>query len=150
MISRDEICAIIELADWNRWFLQGLLPTARETATCAEYVSAVQCNVLTIYETQIFVAEAAKIWSTKERLEFFAWIATEPEAGPVIASSGGCRKVRWPRPGMGKQGGARVIYFTRLEAGELCMLLVYPKAMRDTIPGHILKAIRKEIEDDRP
>lgn len=49
---------------------------------------------------------------------------------------------------MGKRGGARVIYFSRLEAGELCMLLVYPKAEKDTIPGHILKAIRKEIEDD--
>lgn len=39
-------------------------------------------------------------------------------------------------------------YFCRLEAGELCMLLVYPKSARDTIPGHLLKAIRKEIEDD--
>jgi len=42
----------------------------------------------------------------------------------------------------------RVIYFTRFEQGELCMLLVYPKAMRDDIPGHILKDIRKEIEND--
>ncbi|CAN5243674.1 hypothetical protein BH11PSE9_BH11PSE9_28110 [soil metagenome] len=49
---------------------------------------------------------------------------------------------------MGKQGGARVIYFTRLAAGELCMLLVYPKAARDNIPGHILKTIRQELEDD--
>jgi hypothetical protein len=82
--------------------------------------------VLTIYETPTFVAEAAKIWSTEERLEFFSWIASQPEAGTVIPSSGGCRKVRWSRPGMGKQGGARVIYFTRLAAGELCMLLIYP------------------------
>ena len=49
---------------------------------------------------------------------------------------------------MGKQGGARVIYFTRIEAGKLCRLLAYPKAAQDTIPGHILKAIRTEIEDD--
>ncbi len=49
---------------------------------------------------------------------------------------------------MGKQGGARVIYFTRLAAGELCMLMVYPKAARDNIPGHILKLIRRELEDD--
>jgi hypothetical protein len=104
--------------------------------------------VLTIYETHTFVAEAEKLWSTEERLEFFAWIASEPEAGNVIPGSGGCRKVRWSRPGMGKRGGARVIYFTHLEAGELCMLLVYPKAARDNIPGHILKEIRKEIEDD--
>jgi hypothetical protein len=122
--------------------------TLSRKRTCIEYVFDVPCTVLTIYETPIFVAEAAKIWSTEERLEFFAWIAGEPEAGAVIAGSGGCRKVRWSRPGMGKQGGARVIYFTRIEAGELCMLLVYPKAARDTIPGHILKAIRKEIEDD--
>jgi hypothetical protein len=36
-----------------------------------------------------------------------------------------------------------------MDAGELCMLLVYPKAARDDIPGHILKEVRKEIEDDR-
>ena len=104
--------------------------------------------MITIYETPTFIAEVERIWSTEERLEFFTWIATEPEAGSVITGSGGCRKVRWSRPGMGKRGGARVIYFARLEAGELCMLLVYPKAEQDTIPGHILKAIRKEIESD--
>ena len=48
---------------------------------------------------------------------------------------------------MGKRGGARVIYFTRLLAGELCMLLVYPKATKDDIPAHILKQVRKELED---
>lgn len=115
---------------------------------CERYVFAVHCVVLTIYETPTFLAEADRIWSTDERLEFFAWIATEPEAGSVIRGSGGCRKVRWSRPGMGKRGGARVIYFARLEAGELCMLLVYPKAEQDSIPGRILKAIRKEIEND--
>jgi len=45
--------------------------------------------VLTIYETPTFVAEAAKVWSTEERLEFFAWIANDPEAGSVIKGSGG-------------------------------------------------------------
>ena len=105
--------------------------------------------MLSIYETPTFVAEAAKIWSTEERLEFFAWIASEPEAGVVIPGSGGCRKVRWARQGMGKQGGARVIYFAHLAGGELVMLLVYPKAAKDNIPAHILRQVRQEIEDDR-
>ena len=105
--------------------------------------------MLTIHETPTFVDEAAKLWSTDERLEFFSWIASEPEAGSVIAGSGGCRKVRWSRSGMGKQGGVRVIYFAHLEAGELCMLLIYPKSARDSIPGHILKEIRKEMESGR-
>jgi hypothetical protein len=104
--------------------------------------------MFTIFETPTFVAEAAKIWSVDERLEFFAWMASEPEAGVVIAGSGGCRKMRWSRLGMGKQGGVRVIYFTRLAEGELCMLLIYPKAEKDNIPGHVLKQIRKELEDD--
>jgi hypothetical protein len=48
---------------------------------------------------------------------------------------------------MGKQGGVRVIYFTRLAQGEICMLLIYPKAAKDNVPAKILKAIRKELED---
>ena len=94
------------------------------------------------------MAEAAKVWSDDERLEFFAWIACRPDAGTVIPGSGGCRKVRWSRSGVGKRGGVRVIYFTRTREAELWMLLVYPKAAKDNIPGHILKQIRKEIEDD--
>ncbi|MDZ7812314.1 MAG: transcriptional regulator [Ideonella sp.] len=105
--------------------------------------------MLTIYETPTSVAEAAKLWSTEERLEFFAWIAKDPNAGTVIPGSGACRKVRWGRPGMGKQGGTRVIYFVHLSASELCMLLVYPKAAKDNIPGHLLKEVRKELEHDR-
>jgi hypothetical protein len=104
--------------------------------------------MLTIYETPTFVAEAAGIWSAEERLEFFTWIAVNPEAGTVVPGSGGCRKVRWSRPGMGKRGGARVIYFVLTAEEALCMLLVYPKSAQDTIPGHILKQVRMEIEND--
>jgi hypothetical protein len=101
----------------------------------------------TFVETPTFVAEADKLWTEDERLEFFAWLAGNPEAGAVIPRSGGCRKVRWSRPGTGKRGGVRVIYFTRLTAGEIWLLLVYAKSARDNIPGHLLKAIREEIEN---
>ena len=104
--------------------------------------------MLTIIETPTFMADAAKVWDDEERLEFFARIANEPEAGAVIPGSGGCRKVRWSRSGTGKRGGTRVIYFTRLSAGELWMLLVYPKSAKDNISSHILKQIRKEIKND--
>ena len=55
--------------------------------------------------------------------------------------------VRWSRAGTGKRGGVRVIYFTRLPSGEIWMLLVYAKSVRDNIPGHLLKEVRKEIEN---
>ena len=101
----------------------------------------------TIAETPTFVADANKLWSEEERMEFFVWLAASPEAGDVIPESGGCRKVRWSRAGTGKRGGVRVIYFTRLPSGEIWLLLIYPKSMRDNIPGHLLKAVRKEIEN---
>ena len=72
-----------------------------------------------------------------------------PTRGWFCSRRGGGRKVRWSPPGMGKQGGVRVIYFLRLSAGELCMLLVYPKSAKDNIPGQILKQIREELEHER-
>lgn len=101
----------------------------------------------TFIETPTFVAEADKLWKEGERLEFFEWLASNPEIGDVISGSGGCRKVRWSRSGSGKRGGVRVIYFLRLASGEIWLLLVYSKSVRDNIPGHLLKAVREEIEN---
>ena len=103
--------------------------------------------MFTITETPTFAADADKLWSEQERLEFFTWLAGNPEAGVIVPESGGCRKVRWSRAGTGKRGGVRVIYFTRLSSGEIWLLLVYAKSERDNIPGHLLKAVRKEIEN---
>ena len=101
----------------------------------------------TCAETPTFAADANKLWTEQERSEFFVWLASNPEAGDVIPESGGCRKVRWSRAGTGKRGGVRVIYFTRLAVGEIWLLVIYAKAVTATIPGHLLKAIRKEIEN---
>ena len=65
----------------------------------------------TVSETEIFQRYAANVWSDSERVEFINWLAANPLAGDVIPGSNGCRKVRWSRAGMGKSGGARVIYF---------------------------------------
>jgi hypothetical protein len=81
----------------------------------------------TVIETPTFAVDAKQIWTEEERGTFCAWIAANPESGDVIPGSGGCRKIRWSRPGMGKRGGTRVIYFTRLANGEIWLLAVYAK-----------------------
>lgn len=103
--------------------------------------------MLTVIETPHFSRLAADYWTEDERGEFAAWIAQHPDAGDVIPRSGGCRKVRWARKGMGKRGGVRVIYFNRLANGEIWLLLLYAKNVQDNIPGNVLKLIREEIED---
>jgi hypothetical protein len=102
----------------------------------------------TVAETEIFAADARTLWSEEERHEFISWIAANPLSGEVIPGSGGCRKVRWARSGMGKRGGVRVIYFNRLENGVIWLLVIYAKAVRENIPAHLLKAIKEELDHD--
>jgi hypothetical protein len=99
-------------------------------------------------ETEIFTRKSHGLWSEEERGEFCAWLSANPEAGDVVPGSGGCRKVRWKRAGSGKSGGVRVIYFNRIGNGEIWLLTLYAKANTSTIPAHILKAIKEEIEND--
>ena len=103
-------------------------------------------RMLTVAETELFSRYAADYWTEAELGEFIAWIAINPEAGDVIPGTGGCRKVRWIRSGMGKRGGVRVIYFNRLNEGMLWLLLIYGKNVRDNIPAHVLCAIRDELD----
>jgi len=100
----------------------------------------------TVIETEVFVRAAAQVWTDSERTEFINWLAAHPDAGDVIPGAAGCRKVRWTRSGMGKRGGARVIYFNRLEHGEIWLLMVYVKARFDNLPVSFLKQLREAIE----
>lgn len=64
----------------------------------------------------------------------------------LIRASGGVRKLRWARPGSGKSGGVRVCYYVRTKAGRILMLTIYAKSAQDSIPGHLLEAIKEELE----
>ncbi|MFU8787527.1 MAG: transcriptional regulator [Methylobacter sp.] len=99
-----------------------------------------------IIELPTFTSDAKSLWDEAERGEFCAWLADNPLAEDVIPGSGGCRKVRWVRSGRGKRGGVRVIYFNRLENGVIYLMVIYAKAVRGTIPAHLLKAIQETIE----
>ena len=102
--------------------------------------------MLTVVETPLFTKLWADYWTEDERGEFVTWLATQPEVGDVIPKSGGIRKVRWKRKGMGKRGGTRVVYYNRLESGTIWLLLIYAKSAQENIPAHILKQIKEEID----
>jgi hypothetical protein len=103
--------------------------------------------MLTIVESPLFSKLWPDYWTEDEHGEFCAFIATHPHAGDVVPGSGGCRKVRWSRMGVGKRGGVRVIYTARLIAGELVLLVMYSKSARENIPAHVLKQIAEEMSD---
>lgn len=68
-----------------------------------------QDRLVTIVETALFARQADSIWNDEEREAFIDYIARHPESGDLIPDTGGVRKVRWGRAGVGKRGGVRVI-----------------------------------------
>ncbi len=109
------------------------------------YVIDVLCRMLTVVETPIFSKLCLDYWSEEERGAFAAWIAANPEAGDVIKGSGGCRKVRWSRPGSGKRGGVRVIHFNALADGRIFLLLIYAKSAKEDVPVSTLLKIKEAL-----
>jgi len=99
-------------------------------------------------ETRLFTRLVQDYLSDEDYSRLQSQLIENPEAGAVIRGSGGVRKLRWAAAGRGKSGGYRVIYFVRRSNGIIWMLTMYPKNVADSIPGHVLKQIREEIEDD--
>jgi hypothetical protein len=65
--------------------------------------------VQTVVETPGYLKAAESIFSEAEREEIVAMVATDPELGEVMPGTGGFRKIRVGRGGIGK----RVIYILR-------------------------------------
>ena len=75
----------------------------------------------------------------------------DPEAGAVIAGTGGARKLRAGLAGRGKRGGARVIYFHHEACSRVYLLLVYPKNVAANVSASgkgVLKATLDRIKSE--
>jgi len=102
----------------------------------------------TVIETPVYISKVNGILTDDEREAFAVFIANNPKAGAVVRGSGGVRKVRWAQKGRGKSGGARVIYYNRLDDGAIWLLTLYAKGDRSTIPAHELRLIKEVIDRD--
>ena len=106
-------------------------------------MTAMVTRLITVAETPLFLRQAEKIWSRRERNEFVGYIAGHPEAGDVIPGTGGLRKVRWGREGAGKRGGARVIYFFHDTDRPLYLLMIYAKARKEDLSAEEKRTVRQ-------
>jgi len=104
--------------------------------------------VFSFIETQLFTRLVKQYLSDEQYAELQQALIDNPKLGPVIAGTGGVRKMRWAAPGRGKRGGYRVIYYVRRPKGIIWMLTMYPKNVADSIPAHVLREIREELGDE--
>ena len=103
--------------------------------------------MITVAELPEYIRCAERLLSDVERRSVVDYLAEHPRAGDVMEGTRGIRKLRWGRGGRGKSGGVRVLYFARTEAGQIWLLLIYAKSAVDSIPGHILKTLKEEMEN---
>jgi hypothetical protein len=89
--------------------------------------------VQTVVETPGYLKAAEAIFSKPELERIVFIVAADPECGEVIQGTGGFRKLRVARSGMGKRGGARLIYIVRGEAFPVFLITVYAKNEKENL-----------------
>ena len=70
---------------------------------------------------------ASELLTAGQRDAVIDMVAYEPTCGDLIPGSGGLRKVRIGRDGIGKRGGTRVIYYFYNEDFPILLLALYAK-----------------------
>ena len=97
-------------------------------------------------ESKLFSRLLGDYLTDDEYAELQTALADAPERGAVVPGSGGVRKLRWSQPGRGKRGGIRVIYYAKTHEGIIWMLTIYVKNEEQSIPAHVLRKIKEEID----
>lgn len=100
----------------------------------------------TVVETPTYLAIASKLFDEEERAEIVVLVAAHPECGDVIRGTGGFRKLRVARKGMGKSGAARVVYIWRNERFPVFLAAVFPKNEKENLSMAERNALKKRAD----
>jgi hypothetical protein len=97
----------------------------------------------TVVETPQYLKASESIFSEAERADIVVAIASAPKAGDLMPGTGGYRKRRFGRAGMGKRGGARVVYLYGGEDFPIFLITVYAKAEKGNLSKGEQNALAK-------
>jgi hypothetical protein len=100
-----------------------------------------------VVETPGYLKAAGSIFSEVERDQIVAMVAANPECGDVIQGTGGFRKVRVARSGMGKRGGARMIYIVRSGEFPIFLVTVYAKNEKENLTKEQRNQLAKRADE---
>jgi hypothetical protein len=99
--------------------------------------------MLTVIESKRFSLDAADLFTDTQLARLITFLSITPEAGDVMAGTGGFRKLRWSVEGRGKRGGARVIYLFWQPEYPLLLVRAYAKNTKVDLTPQEKQALRE-------
>lgn len=96
---------------------------------------------VSVIELAGYRRRADDLLTLQEREAVIDLVAYEPTCGDLMPGTGGLRKVRIGREGMGKRGGARVVYYYHDDQVPILLLALYAKNEK----GDLTAAEKKEF-----
>jgi hypothetical protein len=100
----------------------------------------------TVAEMPEFSRNANRLLREVEVQNLISYLAEHPSSGVLIAGTGGVRKLRWAREGMGKSGGVRIIYYFHSERLPLYLLTVFGKNEKANLSKAEANALSKLVK----
>lgn len=122
------------------WRVGARQVVARQVATAA--VPQYNSDMRRLFLFPRYQRDAARLFDAKEQDEMEGHIADDPERHPRIPGGSGMRKARWARPGRGKRGGVRVIYYFAAP-DSVYFIAVYAKNEKENLSDAEKQALAK-------
>lgn len=102
---------------------------------------------VSVIELPGYQRDAEDILSADERDDVINTIAFRPLAGDIIPGTGGLRKLRVARQGIGKRGGARVIYYFHNEGFPALLVAIFAKNARADLSSRLKREYSELVKD---
>jgi hypothetical protein len=103
---------------------------------------------LTFIHTAQYLSAAKGVVEDSLQRDIEEAICANPDGTPVEA---GVRKIRVARPGTGKSGGVRVIYYYIARRGRVYLIDVFAKNVRDALTKaekNAVRALARHFEEE--
>jgi len=102
--------------------------------------------MVTFVESPLFTKQVHDYLTDDEYRVFQAFLATSPDAGDVVRGSGAFARFAGTVAVPAKAVASGYYFLPGQKPVRSWLLLIYAKSAVDSIPGHILKALKVEME----